>query len=146
MATPRPFRFGSSTRGASTRAAWLSIAHKAEDFGYLMLLITDHIETSLGPIAAIVLAAEATTEIRLGAHVCGNDFRHPVMLAKEATTIDVHSSGRLEFGLGTGWRRDDYEYTGIHFDPPGVRVSRFAEAVQVIKGCFAEQSFSFSGS
>jgi probable F420-dependent oxidoreductase len=145
VATPRPFRFGVSTRGARSRDAWLSLARQAEDLGYSTLLIPDHLDTSLAPIAALVGAAGVTTAIRLGCHVFGNDFRHPVMLAKEAATIDALSDGRLELALGTGWRKDDYEESGIPLDPPGVRVSRFAEAIQVVKGCFADQPFSFSG-
>lgn len=145
MATPRPFRFGLSTRGASSREAWRSLARRAEELGYATLLISDHVYTGLAPIAALVAAAEATTTIRLGCYVFGNDFRHPVFLAKEAATIDVLSAGRLELGLGTGWLRIDYDTTGIPLDPPGVRVSRFAEAVHVVKGCLADEHFSFAG-
>jgi probable F420-dependent oxidoreductase len=67
------------------------------------------------------------------------------VLAKEAATLDVLSGGRLELGLGTGYRRADYEQPGIAFDPPAVRVARFEEAVRVVKGFFADAPFTFAG-
>lgn len=145
MATARPFRFGLSTRGSPSRDIWRSLARQAEGLGYATILIPDHIWTPMAPIAALATAAEATTTLRLGTLVFGNDFRHPVILAKEAATLDVFSGGRLELGLGSGWQLSDYETLGIPFDPPGVRVSRFDEAVQILRGCFAEDPFSFSG-
>ena len=59
------------------------------------------------------MAAEATTTLRVGSLVFGNDFRHPVVLAKEVATLDVVSEGRVEFGLGAGWMTTDYEQSGI---------------------------------
>ena len=111
----------------------------------------DHVQTRLAPLAALMCAAEATTTLRIGCHVFANDLRNPVMLAKEAATLDLLSGGRLELGLGTGYWAPDYASTGIPHDPPGVRVSRLAEAVQVIKGAFAAASgagaepFAYSG-
>jgi probable F420-dependent oxidoreductase len=90
-------------------------------------------------------AAAVTTTLRLGSLVFGNDFRHPVVLAREAATIDLLSEGRLEFGLGTGWEKDDYERTGMPLDPPGTRVGRFEEAVQLIKKLFGDEPVTFSG-
>ena len=73
-------------------------------------------------------AADATTDLRVGALVFDNDYRHPVVLAKEIATLDVLSGGRLELGLGAGWMRTDYEQSGIPYDPPGVRIDRMEEA------------------
>ena len=78
--------------------------------------------------------------------VFDNDYKHPLVLAKEAATLDLLSDGRLELGLGAGWMRTDYEQSGIAYDPPAVRVDRFEEAVSVIKGLLeADGPFSFSG-
>jgi probable F420-dependent oxidoreductase len=77
--------------------------------------------------------------------VFDNDYRHPVVLAKEAATLDLLSDGRLDFGLGAGWLATDYEQTGIPFDPPGTRIERMAEALQIIKAFFAGGSISFTG-
>lgn len=141
----RPFRFGISTRGFASSSEWRALARRVEALGYSTLLVPDHIAHPLAPITLLATAAEATTSLRLGCHVFGNDFRHPVMLAKEAATLDVLSGGRVELGLGTGWQLDDYEKMGIPLDPPGVRVDRLAESLQIIKGCFGDEPFSFSG-
>jgi probable F420-dependent oxidoreductase len=141
----RPFRFGLTSNGATTQEAWLALARKAEAQGYATLLISDHIYNQLGPMAALVAAANATTTLRIGSYMFANDFRHPVFLAQEAATIDLLSSGRFELGLGSGWLLTDYENSGIVFDPPGVRIARLAEAVQVVKGCWAEQPFTYAG-
>lgn len=139
-----PFRFGLNTFAAS-REAWIDTAQKAEALGYDTLLVSDHLQNQLAPLAALVAAAEVTTTLRVGSFVFGNDFRHPVFLAKEAATIDLLSGGRLGLGLGTGYARSDYEQSGIPLDRPGVRISRLAEAVQIIKGFFADAPFTFTG-
>src|SRR5262245_26137152 len=93
----------------------------------------------------MMAAAAATTTLRIGSNVFANDFRHPVMLGREAAAIDVFSNGRLIFGLGTGFYHGDYEQSGIPLDPPGVRVKRLEEAIQILKGIFATAPFSFTG-
>src|SRR3546814_13489349 len=90
-------------------------------------------------------AADATTELKVGALVFDNDYKHPVVLAKELATIDVLSGGRVEVGLGAGWMRSDYDQSGIPLDPPRVRVDRMAEGIAVVKGCFPPWPFSFEG-
>jgi probable F420-dependent oxidoreductase len=145
MTPQRPFRFGVLAFGATSRDAWVSTARKAEDLGYATFLVDDHLSRRFAPIAALAAAAEATHVLRVGSCVFGNDFRHPVVLAKEAASLDVLSGGRFELGIGTGYERADYDQTGIPLDPPGVRVSRLAEAVQIIKGAFADAPFSFAG-
>jgi probable F420-dependent oxidoreductase len=77
--------------------------------------------------------------------VLANDFRHPVVLAKEAASLDVLSGGRFEFGLGTGYARADHDQTGIPLDPPGVRVARVAEAVGIIKAAFSGGPVEIAG-
>ncbi len=74
-----------------------------------------------------------------------NDYRHPVLLAKEVATLDLVSGGRFELGLGAGFSRPEYEAAGLPFDPPGVRVGRLAEALQVVKGVFGAAPFTFAG-
>lgn len=145
MKKARPFRFGISSHGASTREAWIAVARKVEDQGYSSLVMSDHLHVQMGLVSALVAAADATTTLRLGSFMFANDFRHPVFLAQEAATIDVLSSGRFELGLGTGWLLADYERSGIPFDSPGVRVARLQEAVQVVKGFWADEPFTYSG-
>jgi probable F420-dependent oxidoreductase len=148
MTHPRKFRFAAQLSKApdGTAASWADQARKAEDLGYSTLLMPDHFGDQLAPVPALAAAADATSTLRVGTLVFDNDYRHPLVLAKEAATLDVLSGGRLELGLGAGWMRTDYEESGIAYDPPGVRVDRFAEGVAVIAGLLAsDEPFSFSG-
>ncbi|MCB0107074.1 MAG: TIGR03621 family F420-dependent LLM class oxidoreductase [Caldilineaceae bacterium] len=139
-----PFRFGIACN-ATSRAELVDQARQAENFGYATLVFEDHLTKALSPIPAMVAAAEATTKLRVGSYVFGNDFRHPVQLARDAATVDLLTDGRLELGLGTGWARSDYEQAGLPLDPPGVRVDRLQEAIQVLKGAWRSEPFSFTG-
>jgi probable F420-dependent oxidoreductase len=91
-------------------------------------------------------AADATSTLKVGALVFDNDYRHPVVLAKEAASLDLLSGGRLELGLGAGWMRSDYDESGIAYDAPARRVDRFEEGVAIIRGLLETAGpFSFSG-
>ena len=133
----RPFRFGVIVYQAKSKDEWVARAQRAENLGYSTFLVPDHLEDQLAAVPALVAAAEATTSIRLGSSVFDNDFRHPVMLAKEAATIDLLSSGRFELGIGAGWAQPEYKQAGISFDVGSIRVSRLEEALHIIKGLFA---------
>jgi len=143
--TQRPFRFGVQVRTATDAAAWADLARRAEALGIDVLTMPDHFDDQLAPIPALQAAADATTTLRVGALVHDNDYKHPVVLAKELATIDVLSGGRLEIGLGAGWMESDYRQSGIAYDRPGVRVDRFIEGLAVIKGVMADGPFSFAG-
>src|ERR1019366_8791467 len=148
MAHARKFRFAAQLSKApdGTARSWAEQARKAEDLGFSTLLMPDHFGDQLAPVPALMAAADATTTLRVGALVFDNDYRHPLVLAKEAATIDLLSGGRLELGLGAGWMRSDYDESGISYDDPAVRVDRFEEGLAVITGLLeAEGAFSFSG-
>ncbi len=145
MNRQRPFRFGVSVHKTRSKEEWIATARRAESLGYSTLLVPDHLGDQLAPIPALLAAAEATDKLRIGSLVFDNDFRHPVMLAKEAATLDLLSGGRFEFGMGAGWLRSEYEQAGIPFDPAGVRVSKMEEALHIIKGLFADGPLTFSG-
>ena len=113
--------------------------------GYSGLYLPDHFGDQPGPIAALMAAADATTTLRVGSLVFDNDYRHPVVLAKEAATIDLLSDGRFDLGIGAGWLVSDYEQAGIPYDPAGTRIDRLEEALAVIKGLFTGKPFSFTG-
>src|SRR5258708_7921206 len=83
--------------------------------------------------------------LNVGTLVLDCDFRHPAVLSRELATIDVLSEGRLELGLGAGWKRLDYDRSGIPMDSPKVRVDRMIEHTAVLKGLFADGPFSFEG-
>ena len=145
MSKPRPFRFGVSVHGSKSRAEWRDIARQAEALGYSTLLLPDHLGDQLSPIPALVAAADATRMLRVGSLVFDNDFRHPVMLAKEAATLDVLSGGRLELGVGAGWLKPEYEGAGIPFERASVRIARMEEAIRIVKGLFADGPVDFAG-
>jgi probable F420-dependent oxidoreductase len=145
VSKPRPFRFGVEEHRASTAKEWSDRARHFESLGYSTLFLPDHFGEQLSPIAALMSAADATTTLRIGSLVFDNDYRHPVVLAKEAATLDLLSEGRLEFGLGAGWMTSDYEQTGIPLDPPGTRIERMAEGLEIIKRFFAGGAVSFEG-
>src|SRR5215468_4221265 len=112
----KPFRFGVNLWHAPSRAAWRDKARKLEALGYAVLHMPDHLEHFLAPLPALVSAADATTHLRIGTHVLNNDFRHPVLVAREAATVDLLTEGRLQLGLGAGHMQYEYEQVGLHFD------------------------------
>jgi probable F420-dependent oxidoreductase len=142
----RPFRFGVQVTDSPDGVAWREKARRIEGLGYSTLYMPDHfIDTRLAPMVGIAVAAEATSTLRVGALVFDNDYKHPAILAKETATIDLLSSGRVELGIGAGWMRVDYDALGLPYDSAGVRIERLEEALAVIKGCFADGPFSYSG-
>jgi len=148
MAHDRKFRFAAQLGSApeGTAHSWAEQARKAEDLGYSALLMPDHFGDQLAPVPALAAVAAATSTLRMGALVFGNDYRHPVVLAKEAATLDVLSEGRFELSLGAGWMRTDYDEAGMTYDTPAVRVDRFEESVQVIQGLLrTDGPFDFHG-
>jgi probable F420-dependent oxidoreductase len=145
VAHPRKFRFAAQLRHAASAKEWAEAARKVEDLGYSTLTMPDHFDEQLAPVPALMAAAAATSTVRIGTLVFDNDYKHPLVLAKECATLDLLSDGRLELGTGAGWMRTDYDQSGIAYDPPKVRVDRFEEALCVLKGLFADGPFSYSG-
>ncbi len=146
-ASTRPFRFGVGPGGVQVDSAraWTGFARKLEDLGYSTIGVGDHLVGRYGPIAAMTAAAAATTGLRIGALTFCNDYRHPVVLAQEAATVDLLSDGRLELGLGAGWMHADYEGAGIPFDAAGVRIERLGEALRVVRGLWGDEPLTFDG-
>ncbi len=142
---PHKFRFGVQTSRAASGDAWREKARKIEDLGYATLFVPDHFDDQFTPTPALMAAADATTTLRVGGMVFDNDYRHPLIFAKEAATIDVLSGGRYELGIGAGWMKTDYDAAGMTYDRPGIRIERLRESLTIIKGLFGEGPFSFSG-
>jgi probable F420-dependent oxidoreductase len=145
MAHARPFRFGVQLASAPSAAEWATLARRAEELGYSSLFLPDHFGDQLAPVPAMQAAADATTSLKVGCLVFDNDYRHPVVLAKEIATVDVLSGGRVELGIGAGWMNSDYEQSGIEHDRAGVRIDRMEEGIAILKGLFAEGAYSFEG-
>ena len=146
----RPFRFGVLVERFGDGDDVLRTAARAEELGYATLLIRDHLVAEpfghqLAPLTTLAAVAATTRRLRVGTLVLSVDYRHPAVLAKEIATLDRLSGGRLELGLGAGWAKDEYERVGIPFDRDGRRVERFAEALRVLKGIFADDPLTFDG-
>jgi probable F420-dependent oxidoreductase len=125
--------------------SWGELARTCEGLGYSTLTVADHFDDQLAPVPALMAAADATTTLRVGALVSCTDFNHPVVIAKEAATIDVLSGGRFELGLGAGWMTSDYARTGIAFDSAGTRIERMGEALTVIDQLWSHAPCTFAG-
>ena len=145
MAHDRRFRFGAQLHQPLPGLTWAESARRLEELGYSTLFLPDHFGEQLAPIAAMTAAAAATDTLRVGTLVFDNDYRHPVVLAKEMATIDLLFEGRCEVGMGAGWMRTDYEHSGIPMDRPGVRVDRLMEGAAIVKGLWSGEPVRHDG-
>ncbi len=141
----RPFRFLADAREIATIRELTETVRRAEAIGIDTLVIPDHLIQQLSPIAAMAAIAAVSDRLRIGAFVLNNDLRHPAVLAQDLASLDVLSEGRLDVAIGAGWNHAEYAAIGLAFDPTPVRQARLAEAVAVLKGCFAEGPFNFTG-
>src|SRR5713101_2648312 len=141
----KPFRFGVNVWHASSRAEWVEKARKVEELGYSTLTVPDHLTNLFSPIPAALSAAEATKHLRVGTNVLNNDLRHPVLVAREAATVDLLTEGRFQLGLGAGSLRSEYDEAGLGFDRGATRVERLSEAITIIKGLLKGEQVTFAG-
>ncbi len=141
----KPFRFAAQLNGPLEGRTWADSCRLLEDLGYSTMFVPDHLDEGIGPIAAMATAATATTHLRVGSLVLDCDFRHPAVLVRELATIDQMSGGRLEVGIGAGWKRTDYERSGIAMDRPGTRVSRMIEHARILRGFLSGETVDLDG-
>lgn len=142
----KPVRFATQTGGAPTGREWLDRAKRIEALGYDTIAMPDHmVGGAWAAMPALAALAAATTRLRLGTLVMDNDFRNPVVFAREVAVVDVLSEGRFELGIGAGWFDRDYQGTGIPMDRGRVRVERLAEAVTLMKRLFTEEQVDHQG-
>lgn len=123
----------------------MAFAQRVEALGFDSLSLPDHFGPRLAIAPALVLAAHATTRLRVGSFVYDNDFRHPALLAQEIATIDRLTDGRFDFGIGAGWLKSEYDAAGLAFDPGSVRVGRLFEALEIITGLLTGAPLSYEG-
>ncbi|HEY3611090.1 MAG TPA: TIGR03621 family F420-dependent LLM class oxidoreductase [Pseudonocardiaceae bacterium] len=141
----RPFRFLTDTADQLDGPAIAAFARRAESLGYSTLMMPDHLVAQYAPIPLLTAAATATETLRVGTFVFNNNLRHPAVLAQDIATLDRLSGGRLELGIGAGWNKPEHDAIGIPFEPVGTRITKLAEAIAVLKGCFGDEKFSFTG-
>ncbi len=144
----RKFRFGAGGEGNKDEGGarkFVQLAQTAEEYGFDTFAVPDHLGNQVGPLAALGALTQATSTIRLATSVLANGWRHPALLAKEATTIDVLSKGRLELGIGAGWMKEEFEKAGIEFESPGKRIRRLEEALIILDGLLRGEEVNFDG-
>jgi probable F420-dependent oxidoreductase len=153
----RPFRFAVQSFSAKSGREWRERAKRAEALGYSALHLADHVVAGeamtksnhpmqeLAAVPAMMSAAEATTTLKVGCRVFCIDYQHPVVLAKQAATIDLLSDGRLELGLGAGWVTAEYAAMGIRMDSPGTRIARLEETIGAFRALFSGEPVAVSG-
>ncbi|MCG0066984.1 LLM class F420-dependent oxidoreductase [Streptomyces tricolor] len=124
----RPFRFGVNLLTPAPAAEWRATCRRAEDLGYDVLLVPDHLGM-VAPFPALVAAAEATERPRLGTFVLNAGFWNPALLAREVATTDALTGGRLELGLGTGYVQAEHEAAGLPYGSPRERVDHLERTV-----------------
>ncbi len=141
----RAFRFGLQAARVNDPDQWLALARSAEETGYACFMVPDHLGR-LSTFPALMAAAAATRTINLATYVLNQDFRPPAVLAQEAAAVQMLTGGRLELGIGAGWAIHEYTQAGLKYDGPGVRVSRFGEYLEVVRGLLnATAPFSYEG-
>ncbi|NEA50920.1 LLM class F420-dependent oxidoreductase [Streptomyces sp. SID10815] len=129
---PRPFRFGVNLLNPGSAAEWRAKCRRAEELGYDVLLVPDHLGW-VAPFPALVAAAQATERPRVGTFVLNAGFHRPALLAREAATTDALTDGRLELGLGTGYVREEHESAGLPFGSPAERVDHLRRTVEELE-------------
>ncbi|MCW2538977.1 MAG: putative oxidoreductase [Frankiales bacterium] len=140
-----PLRFGVHVHTHTSREGWFATCRTAEELGYSVVTVPDHIGPEGGVWAALASATAVTERLRVGTLVLNNDYWNPAVLAREAATTDLLSGGRLELGIGAGWNRADYAATGMAMDSPGTRIARLAETVQILRSGFDGKPVHHSG-
>lgn len=138
------FRFGYQL-GEQDERSPVGAARRAEELGFDVVLLSDHVGLGIAPVVALATIAQATERIRLGTLVLNNDMRNPVQLAWEATTLDRLSQGRFELGVGAGHTPQEYRATGIPFEDPRHRKARLMESVEVIRRLVDGQVVTYHG-
>jgi probable F420-dependent oxidoreductase len=140
-----------------TPADLLEEARAAEDAGWHGVWLADHYMPNTGNTtpargdtyecwSLLPALAAITRRVQIGTLVSPTSVHHPALLAKRAATIDRLSGGRMTLGLGAGWQVNEHHAYGIELEPPGRRVTRFEEAIQIVRSMLSDESTTFHGS
>ncbi|MDC0771952.1 LLM class F420-dependent oxidoreductase [Streptomyces sp. HD] len=142
-ASPQPFRFGVNLMTAGPAEEWRAKCRRAEELGYDVILVPDHLGMP-APFPALVAAAEATERPRLGTFVLNAGFWNPALLAREVATADALTGGRLELGLGTGYVRAEHDTAGLPWLSPGARVEHLLRTIEELYRLLGSAEFPHS--
>src|SRR5262245_29829536 len=133
--------------------AMTRVAQTADEIGFASVWLVDHFHTIPHPAQEVTFECWTTTaalardtkRVRVGQTVTCNGFRNPALLAKMASTVDVLSHGRLNFGIGAGWYEHEYRAYGYDYPDAPERLRRLREAVQVILAMWTQEGADFEG-
>ena len=140
----RPFRFAVQMHKLPAQG-WIERVRRIEQLGYSTLFLPDHFGDQWEPTTASAAVAAVTERLNVGALVYDVDYRHPVVYAKSAATLQILSAGRHEFGIGAGWMQTDYDQAGMQYDSPGTRIERLEDALKIIRSMWEQDSTPFEG-
>ncbi|MCE3029722.1 LLM class F420-dependent oxidoreductase [Streptomyces sp. CMSTAAHL-2] len=136
----RPFRFGVNMLTPASAAEWRAKCRRAEELGYDVILVPDHLGW-VAPFPALVAAAQATERARVGTLVLNAGFYNPTLLAREVATTDALTGGRLELGLGTGYVREEHDAAGLPFGSAGERVDHLRRTVEELARLLGSEEY-----
>ncbi|MGO4649332.1 TIGR03621 family F420-dependent LLM class oxidoreductase [Nocardia sp. 2YAB30] len=136
--TPRPFRFAVGFSAAGSRAEWRDKAQQAEDLGYDVVQVPDHLGMT-SPFPTLVTMAEATNRVHVGTMVLNAGFYRPALLARDVASVDQLTDGRFEFGLGAGpdFAKPEFEAAGLPFPGGRQRIDYLRDTIGEIRKLFA---------
>lgn len=132
LSVARDFRFGLSVRFIKSRAALQELARRAEDLGFDVLCVPDHLGAA-APFPTLTAAAMVTTKMRLSMYVLNAAFYKPALLSRDAEALDLLSEGRLELGLGTGYVREEFDAAELPYPSAGARVDYLEHMTAYLK-------------
>src|SRR5882757_5787833 len=135
--TEKPFRFGVNMIVPSSRAEWVAKCRRAEELGFDVVGVADHLGMA-PPFPAVVLAAEVTERVRLTTYVLNAPFYNPTLLAREVTGTDQFTDGRFELGLGAGYVKAEFEDAGLPFPRAGERIDHLENTVRELQRRYAD--------
>jgi F420-dependent oxidoreductase-like protein len=132
----------------------LEIARATERKGLDSFWVSDHFfggegfsdRDCLEAWTLLAALARDTKRVRLGCLVTAAQYRNPALLAKIVAGVDQMSGGRIEFGIGAGWKVNEYKAYGIPFDEPGARVTQMREAIDICIALWTQERTTYRGS
>ncbi len=138
---------------AKAWARTVAVARQVEALGFESIWLFDHFHTVPEPsneitfesFASLAALGAVTSRVRLGHLVICTGFRNPALTAKMISTMDVQTGGRMELGIGAGWKRDDLEAYGYGFPETRKRLAALADHLEVISAMMAPGPATFHG-
>lgn len=137
--TPRPFRFAVGITTTGPRKEWQDRARRAEDLGFDVIQVADHLRM-VSPFPALITMAEATNRVRVGTMVLNSGFYRPALLARDVASMGLLTEGRFDFGIGAGpdFAAPEFEVAGLPFPGGRQRIENLARTLTEIGKLFAD--------